>query len=77
MVHILHFILNCVTQYYKPNKAYDEHLPVNKEDLTISDYVWKSDYSMALPEQSYLNVRGKSYNTYKNGDGALRWTIQP
>lgn len=72
MVHILRFILNCVTQYYKPCKAYDEHLPVNKEDLTISDYVQKSGYSMALPEQSYLNVSGKSYNTYKNGDGALR-----
>ena len=72
MVHILCFILNCVTQYYKPSKAYDEYLPVNKEDLTISDYVRKSGYSMALPEQSYLNVSGKSYNTYKNGDGALR-----
>lgn len=53
-------IYYCVPQCYSPNKTHNEHLPVNRKDLPISDYLWKSDYSKVLPEQSHLNVRDKA-----------------
>lgn len=69
---ILHIIFNCVPQYYNPDKAHNEHLPVNRKDLTISDYLWKSNYPTVLPEQSHPNVRGKATTHTDNGDCSAR-----
>lgn len=38
IVHILRFILNCVTQYYNSDKAHNEYLPVSTKGLPISIY---------------------------------------
>lgn len=56
IVHILHFILNCVTQYYNRKKVHNE--PVNRKGLPISDFLWKSDFSEVLPEQPHLKCKG-------------------
>lgn len=74
IVHILHCILNCVTQYYNPSNAQNELLLVNRKDLLISDYLWKIDHRIVLPEQSHLNVRDKATTHTDNGDGSVRWT---
>lgn len=68
IVHILHLILSCVILYYNPSNAHNEHLPVDRKGLPLSDYLWKSDYSAVLPERWHLNIRDKATTPKDDGD---------